>query len=339
MASLYQFLVRCFLVVAFAVAPALTGPALAADLGETITNVARVAWNDGSERQLLTNEATITVEAARTDSTIEFFRYSPSLPGATQQTINGSDYAPDGNPSGTFVSIGPAINPGNSVIDLSTSIPLTSATAYLTGEVMFVRVLDAGQNGNPNSVETVVITVESSSGDAITLRLYESGPDTGEFWAYVPSEKQATPRNDTPLTTGTRSSLTATYVDAFDASEISVDTALVDPFGRVFNAVTGELLDDVPVTLINSDTGQPAEVFGADGVSRYPSSITTGSRVVDAGGLVYQLETGEFRFPLVAPGTYEIRVDEPAGLLTSSILDAAAFEGFDGAPWAIIPAS
>jgi len=227
----------------------------------------------------------------------------------------------------------------NASFDMSTTIPLAPATAYLTGEVVFVRVTDPGQNGDSTRIETVTIVVASSTGDSITLRLHESGPDTGEFWAFVPSARDATPVNDRHLTTAARSNLTATYVDSFDSTEVSVDTALVDPFGRVFNALTGELLNGLPVTLINTATGEPAEVFGVDGVSRYPSSITTGSQVTDAGGLVYDLEDGEFRFPLVAAGDYEVRVDAPDGFMTSSITDPDAFQGFDAAPFTIATGS
>jgi len=318
----------------------MTGAAAATELGDTITNVARIAWTEGDQSvRIVTNEATIRVEAERTASTIRFFRHAPSMANATRVNINGSDYAPDGDATGEFRPIGPVSNPGNAQIDMSAAIPLVPAVAYLTGEVMFVRVSDPGQNGNPDRIETVTVKIEASTGDEVTLRLYETGPDTGAFYGYVPSARDATPINDTRLTTATRSHLTATYIDSFDANEVSVDTALVDPFGRVFNALTGELLDGIPVTLINVETGQPADVYGVDGVSRYPSSITTGSRIEDAGGLIYDLAQGEFRFPLVAPGRYKIRVDEPEGYLTSSIFDELAFGDFDGAPFAITSGS
>jgi len=338
--SLCQFLVRCFLLVALAAFPGLAGTTVAAELGETIANTAEVSWNNGgSDLSILTNEASFVVEAERTESTIEFFRHAPSLSNATREQVNGADYAPGGAGTGSFVPVLSSNALSNLPFDLSSTVPLAPASAYLTGEIMFVRVTDPGQNGNPNRIETVVVTVNVDTGDGITLRLYESGPDTGEFWAYIPSSRQTTPVNDPELTTATRSTLTATYIDSFDSTEVSVDTALVDPFGRVFNALTGELLDDIPVTLINSATGQPAEVFGVDGVSRYPSSITTGSQVTDAGGVVYDLEDGEFQFPLVAPGTYELQIETPDGFIISSNNDSAAFQGFPGAPFTIVPAS
>ena len=340
LATVRHLLGKVLWLLTIAVLSVSTGQASAAELGDTVTNVARVAWSNGGQRvNLVTNEATIRVEAAQTDSTIEFFRYAPSIAGSTPQAINGSDYSSNGSLTGSFIPIGPAVNPGNTPIDLSSPIPLLPAEAFLTGEVMFVRVTDAGQNGNSNRIETVVVTIEVTTGDSVVLRLYESGPDTGEFFGYVPSVQRTTPINDTLLTTSARAGLTAVYVDSFDASETSIDTALIDPFGRVFNALTGELLDGIPVTLIDSSTGRPATVFGIDGVSSFPSSIITGSRVVDDSGLVYDLAEGEFRFPLVPPGTYEIRVDEPDGFRASSIVDPRAFEDFDAAPFSIIPAS
>ena len=338
--SFCQFLVRCVLLSALTLFSVSTGSAVAVEFGASITNTARVAWAVGdTEVRTITNEATFVVEPQRTESTIEFFRFAPSLSNALQEQINGSDFAPDGTPDGLFTPVLSGSDQTSLQIEMGSSIPLSPAPAFLTGELMFVRVTDLGQNGNANRIETVVAVVSISTGDSVTLRLYESGPDTGEFWGFVPSSRQPTPVNDQQLTTGTRASLTATYIDSFDATEVSVDTALVDPFGRVFNALTGEFLDGVPVTLINSETGQPADVFGIDGISRYPSTLTTGSVVTDAGGLVYDLEDGEFRFPLVAPGLYEVQVDVPDGFILSLTDDAAAFENFEGAPFTIVPGS
>ena len=200
---------------------------------------------------------------------------------------------------------------------------------------MFVRVEDLGQNGDPNTVETISITVTTSDGDTVTLRLYESGPDTGEFWAYIPSSRDATPTNDAALTTPQGTTLTATYIDSFDATEVSVDTALVDPYGRVFNGLTGEMIDNARVTLINAATGQPANVFGIDGISPYPNSVLSGQDTTDASGLVYDMRPGEFRFPLVALGEYFVRVEAPEGHSFASILTAADFALLDNAPFAI----
>src|SRR3546814_14449830 len=67
-----------------------------------------------------------------------------------------------------------------------------------------------------------------------------------------------------------------------------------------------------PYTTLFRSTGQPAEVFGDDGVSAYPSSVVTGQSVTDAGGTTYDFPPGDYRFPFVAPGTYRLVVEPPA---------------------------
>lgn len=317
-----------------------------AQLGRTVTNVASVTYDvENGSLTFSTNPAEFVIEAFRTPSTIEFFRFAPNAPDAFQTRINGSDYNPDfsASPSegeeDTFVPVGEPRTVGNQLLDFSGPVDLAPALTYLAGELMIVRVIDSGQNGDPETIENLIIMIRTSGGDQVELRLYESGPDTGEFYAYVPSTREETPPNDVRLSTFGETVLTARYIDAFDATEVSVDTALVDPFGRVFDSFTGELIDGTEVSIVDAATGQPADVYGVDGLSRYPSTLLTGSLVTDASGLTYQLEPGEFLFPLMRPGAYRVLVSPPEGYIFASAFDAAQFEGLQGAPYAIIPGS
>ena len=328
-----------------------SGAAHATTLGQTVTNIASVDYSEfnGTRVSLVTNQVEFTIEAARTPSTIEFFRYAPSAPDAQITSVNGSDYSPSGDMKGPFQAM-QAPNGAAGFIDLNNPIPLIPASLYITGEDIFVRVTDVGQNGDPNVIETVVITLVTEDGgvttasaskaatankDAIVLRLYESGPDTGEFFGYTPSTRDATPTYDPVLTTGSEVEMTATYVDIFDSSEVSVDTALVDPYGRVFNGATGELINGARVRLIDATTGQPAVVYGIDGVSTYPSEVITGSQVTDSSGRVYDLREGEFRFPLATLGDYYIEVDPPTGFEFASALSPSDFLGLENGPFVI----
>lgn len=317
------------------------GTAHAAELGATVTNTAHMTFSDGNSQRVTvaTNPAVFVIEAARTPSTIEFFRYSPTAASALIDTVNGTDYSPSGSDSGPFEAIGASDSGGGAKVDLSTEVPLTPATTYASGELMFIRVIDKGQNGDPNRIETVVITVTASTGDEVVLRLYESGPDTGEFWAYLPSTRDVTPVNDTELTTGADTVLTAQYIDSFDETEISVDTALVDPYSRVFNALTGDLINEADVTIIDAATGLPATVFGVDGQSTFPSTVTTGTFVTDSSGFIYELREGEFLFPVLPAGEYYIQIDAPQGYSFSSIFDASDFAGLTNAPFTIFDSS
>lgn len=341
MVSLWNRIWAGVMLFAIASAFALTlAPPADAALGDEVTNIATISQETPTGRATVTTEpAVFRIEARRTVSQIDFFRFAPNAPDAISAQFFGSDSITTGSPAAAFKPInrGSALtqvpqNPG----DVWQLIP---ATRYLPGELMIVRVIDLGQNGDPATVETVIITVTADSGDEITLRLYENGPNSGEFFGYFPSTASQTPIGDETITAPENTLLTATYVDAFDATEISVDTALVDPYGRVFDSVSGELLNGVTVTIVDALTGEPADVFGIDGISAYPNTLETGGTVTDSGGQTYQLAEGQFLFPLMAPGDYRLEIGPPAGYLFPSVRDASSFDTLANAPFEIIPGS
>ena len=311
-----------------------------ADLGDRVVNIATVSHETVDDNRITqtTNEAVFIIEALPTPSTIEFFRYAPASSGSFNIQFSGSDYSPSGDGS-DFTPIGDAITTNGVVLDFSGLVPLAPAEAYLSGELMIVRVIDVGQNGDPNRIETVSITVTTDNNDTITLRLYESGPDTGHFYAYVPSSRDPTAPNDNTLTAPANTTLTATYVDIFDSTEVSVDTALVDPFCRIFDSLTGELIDGAVVTIIDAATGQPATVFGVDGVSLFPSTIVSGATITDSSGLEYPQDDGEFLFPLLLPGDYRLEVSPPPQYLFPSSVAENGFSGIQNAPYTIVDGS
>ncbi|MEL6955699.1 MAG: hypothetical protein AAFO88_03570, partial [Pseudomonadota bacterium] len=310
-------------------------------LGQDVTNIATVDYEqNGIPVSLDTNPASFTVAARPTPSTIDFLRYAPTASDGEVVSLNGSEYSPSGEAEpGAFEPIGPAITTGGVEVDVSAPVRLVPADSYFTGELMVVRVTDAGQNGDPERIETVTIEVRSTTGDLIVMRLFESGPDTGEFYAWLPSTGEETPAHDPTLTAPKDSQLTARYVDVFDDTEVSIDTALVDPFGRLFDSLTGELLDGAQVTIVEADTGRPATVFGVDGRSPYPSTLITGGTVTDEGGTVYDLEPGEFLFPLMAPGEYRLEIIPPGDYVYPSGFPAESFEGLPNGPFEIIEGS
>ena len=140
-----------------------------------------------------------------------------------------------------------------------------------------------------DSIETVVITITASNGDVITLRLYETGPDTGEFFAYLPSTAADSEKNDNVISASGNTQLTATYIDILDQTDVVVDTAVLNPLNSVFSSVDGERIDDAVVTLINVETGTRATVYGVDGFSTFPGQVTSGDDTTDGAGLVYCL--------------------------------------------------
>jgi len=308
--------------------------------GTDVINVATISYTQSGESDnIATNEAVFTIRPPATPAVIEFFRHSPTATSPIMRMINGSEYSPSGDLNGPFQSIGPTTDAGGTNVKVGDEIPLIPATTYLAGELMLVRVTDTGQNLDPNEIDTVVITVEASNGDIIVLRLYESDPDSGEFWAYLPSSALQTPDHDDTITANENTQLTATYIDAFDETDVTVDTAIVNPLNRVFSSVTGEAVDGAVVTLINLDTGAEAVVYGVDGFSTFPSEITSGEDVTDSGGLTYNLEDGQFRFPFVDSGRYAVRVDPPEGYRFASVIDQAVLTNVNDNAFVILPAS
>ncbi len=290
--------------------------------GTEVVNVATLTYTVGDNTATVeTAPAVFTIRPPQTPAQIEFFRHAPTASDIIIRPINGSDYSPDGSLEGPFVQTGTPVTTGGNVVDLSSPIPLIPATTYLAGELMFVRVTDTGQNLDSTVIENVAIVIEGSNGDLITLQLYETGPDTGEFFAYLPSTSAPTPQNDNVISAAGNTQLRATYIDALDSTDVVVDTAILNPLNRVFSSVDGSLVDGATIRLINLDTGAEAEVWGVDGFSTFPSEATSGEDQIDASGLTYENAEGEFRYPIVEAGTYEVRVDAPEGFNFSTILD------------------
>lgn len=291
----------------------LTGAAHA-DVGDNVVNIASVSFTvDGLDFSMESNPAVFVIQAPQTEPEIEFFRYSPNASNPQITSVNGSSFSPSGDINGPFSDIGPARTTGGAIINTGSPLPLIPAQTYLAGELMFVSVTDVAADQDPNVVETIVVTITADNGDVITLRLVESGPNTGEFWAYIPTTASATPLNDNQLTTGSNTLITARYFSTFFSSEVVVDTALVNPSQFVFDSVTGEPIDGASVTIINADTGEPADVYGVDGFSSFPSEVVSGDDVDDQAGLVYDAESGGFVFPMLSPGNYRIEVQAPEG--------------------------
>ena len=304
--------------------------------GVDVTNTATVSFEvDGFPTSTSTGPAVFTIEAERTPSTVEFFRFSPAAPDSIPVQINGSDFL---TPSG-FVPLGTPLSIAGDPISLATPISLVSTPTFFAGESIFVQVEDLGQNIDPTVIESVTTTITSGTGDAITLRLFETGPNTGVFFGFVQSEAGIVDPADDMLAVARNGEIDATYQDPFDATEISNDAAGVDPFTRIFDSNTGVLIDGASVTLVDIATGQPATVFGIDGVSPYPATIISGASASDASGFLYEFQAGEFLFPIVAPGDYRYEVIAPTGYTAPSTALPSAFEDFDTGPFSIGDAS
>ena len=311
-------------------------PSAFADIGDRVSNTAIISQETGAGTlSFPTNEAAFTIEARRTPSEIEFFRIVDNAPDAILVNLNGSDFSPSGELNGPFRSFEAVSVFQQKPLDTSAPANLVPAETYFSGELIVVRVVDVGQNGNADRIETVVITVIADSGDEVTLRLYEDGPNSGHFYGFFPSTAATTPRFDDTLTTPQNAQLTATYIDPFDETEVSVDTALINPFGRIFDSTTGALLDGASITIVDALTGEPADVMAIDGSGSFPSTVESGVPTADSNGLAYQASTGSFLFPILVPGRYRFEIDAPIGYDFPSARAATDLQALPNAPFDI----
>jgi uncharacterized repeat protein (TIGR01451 family) len=320
---------------------ALTGLAIAAGLcGPTharqtavITNTARLSYvtSTGSEG-VNSNTTTLTATAAKTP-TIRLLRMAVGAEGqardvsATQCLVEGGGYvAPDAS--------------GGTEFDPS-SVKLRAATSFHAGEPVFIAISAPDENRDATTRESMTITLKTTLGDKETLKVWETGTDTGRFLAYIHAT-DATPKPfDCQISAPRGHALDVTVAD-FYAGAAAAAQALIDPYGYVFDSRTGKAIDGARVTLVDQATGAPAKVFGDDGVSLYPATVISGHDVTDAGGATYQFAPGQYRFPLVASGRYSLFVEPPEGYAAPSSATEAALAKLaapDGGAFRISPGS
>ncbi len=301
----------------------------------TISNTAFITYQlqDGQTRTSTTNTVELKV-TQRTPSTLEFFQYAPAYPGALLLPIGASQYNP--NNSGDFAPLDPPTFFGTP-LDLSQPLPVVPVQQYHQGEPAFLRLTDYDQNTNPDEVEIVQVTISvgGNINDREIITLIETGPNTGVFTGYIPTGSPPPTQFDGELTVGTNIAINATYTDIYDQTDAAAASAIVDPYGVVFNSETGVGVNGVVVTMMDLNTGNPAQVFGDDGVSDYPETMTTGGTVIDQSGRVYNYPQGTFRFPFVYPGNYQFVIELPVNYRAPSVLGDAFLQTLPGAPFAL----
>lgn len=236
------------------------------------------------------------------------------------------------------------IEPGGAFATLATDpAQLLQSSQFSAGDVIVFAVILPSANIADTVRDTVEVNVRLANGDAERLTLVEDSPDSGRFIGMINSLGVPPPivAGDCRLsvTPGTSISLTVAEVGTAALSATAVIDFLVDPFGIVFDSGDGTPVSGVRVSIVDAVTGQPAQVFGDDGVSSYPSTMITGQRVTDASGRVYDFPAGDYRFPFVAPGTYRLVVTPPAPFTAPSQAPPAALASFrrpdDGLPFVI----
>ena len=315
---------------------------------QVISNTASAQWADG---QALSNRVDVTVRARPPEQpVIKTYRI---VDGGGNKTVPLVPTRCAGSVGG--IAAQSAASSGDQLIQLAgvyAGIPtapasLQSSDAFRAGEVLVVGVTLASANVDPNAIDTLRVILDLANGDSERITLTETAVNSGEFVGFINTigVPPAVVAGDCRLSVNPGTPIQLRITDQANASLVAIATIdfLVDPFGIVFDSGDGSAVPGSRVTLINTATGQPAQVFGDDGVSAYPATVITGQNVTDASGKVYTFPPGDYRFPFVAPGTYRLVVEPPAPYTAPSKASPADLAGLrrpdDGLPFTITDAS
>ena len=300
--------------------------------GTIITNQARAAYLDprGDLLTIQSNQVDVSTVAIRTLATLTFTRVTASGSGVP---VGPTSCAAGG---GAFQTLPDPVLLGAVTIDPNQPHTLAPTGMYNAGEALFVTLSDLDQNQDPGVRETVDVTISSAApGDSETLRLTETAADSGLFAGYLQTVTGPAIPGDCLLQVATDSDVTAFYQDPEDLTDSSSAAAVVDPLSIVFDSGSGNAIDGAIVTIVDAVSGAPAVVYGSDGLSSLPSTVTSGGSASDSSGQVYEFPAGGFRFPVLPAGDYRIEIQPPAGYIGLSTLDMGVLQGLPGAPFVL----
>lgn len=179
-----------------------------------IENTAHVAYLPAGETSPVTLESnTVVTEVLPlpTPADLQFLRYDPTAEGATPIAIDGGQCRVEG---GSFAPLPPVTDGDGNPLD-PTNAQTDPAPGYYTGEPVVVAVADPNRNADPNVREYVDVDITTTTGDAETLRLQETGPDTGVFAGAIQSVPMppAPTQWDCVLSLAAFAQITARYTD------------------------------------------------------------------------------------------------------------------------------
>lgn len=300
---------------------------------QTITNIASARWNIGAEEySVQSNRVSFLVQLGDA----ELHTFTP-MPGSQVTAELLPQYC------SAATSGGGGLSPQNHT---TISTPIVETGRLVIGQTLVLRLDAPMANLNPVAIDQIVFEMTTAAGDREIVPARESAPDSGEFFASIATTGTPPPvvQEDCRLSLSNGGQIVVSAHTDGGSETLASGTvdALADPFGLVFDSFDGRPVDGARVTLINNATGAPAQVFAFDGVTPYPSTVISGEPVTDAGGTVYNVDSGEYVFPLTALGTYRIAIEPPAPYSAPSAAtpaQIALLQRPDGSPFRITSAS
>jgi uncharacterized repeat protein (TIGR01451 family) len=318
-----------------------TSVSIFAETPEPIKNTATLLYSIGTtQTSLPSNTTQLFLQRPPTPAVVKFLRLVPNNNSAVLLPIDG------GMCSNATSGMRPlAISATSANLSINPqAAPVLDTTVFHANEPIVISLSDQNRNTDPLIRETVEVNLKSSSGDQERLILNETGIDTGVFTSIIETSRppQVPTDRDCKISVSQGAILTASYVDTFYPTDIAQANVLVDPYGIIFNSQTGEPINGARITIINIATGLPAQVFGDDGTSLYPSTVITGTRVTDSSGRIYDFPIGGYRFPFLNAGNYRFNVEAPKDFIVPSSVTSSAllqFRDSEGNPFVITAGS
>jgi uncharacterized repeat protein (TIGR01451 family) len=314
-------------------------PAHAQALPNVISNTAQAEWTIGGQTlSRPSNQVDIAVDRTPPpQATLQVFRFSGA--GGSRVTMpqtmcRGTNGLEPVNLQGVFS--GYSSNPAS----------IAPATAIRAGEPLILHISAPAQNLSAGAIDSFEAQIVTDSGDSERFVLTESAANSGIFLAMVNTRAvpPAAVQSDCVLSVRPGDELHFDLGNVATGSPIaSADVdILVDPFGVTFDSGDGTAVNGTQVTIVDAATGAPAQVFGDDGVSSFPSSIVAGSTVSDSSGQQYIFPAGFYRFPFLRPGDYRLIITPPSPYTHPSVAtpaEIALLTRPDGGQFTIAPGS
>lgn len=239
-------------------------PAYAQSSPQQIVNTASAQWDIGAERITVnSNTVQFTVEQRVPETGITLYRLSRD-PGATTHALPPTMCS--GTSGRTPMALG---GPYADTQNAAASLLVT--TTIRAGEPLVIGLTAPTKNINPMAIDTFEAVIATSNGDRERISFTEDAPNSGRFVAFINTKAiPPTPSaGDCALSVNPGDTINVELDDA--SSGLAVGQAdveiLVDPFGLTFDSGDGAPVDGSRVTIVDAATGQPAEVFGDDGLS------------------------------------------------------------------------
>lgn len=304
-----------------------------------ITNIAQAEWDVGNQRlQKPSNRVDLQVvppPVVPPEITIYHF---DDPPGAEQLRLPGTICRGSGGSvpvelAGVFA--GTSTDPAS----------LAPTSRIRAGEPVIVSIFAPNKNLSSAAIDNFDIMLTTPAGDSETINIVETEVNSARFVGMINTAAipPAPVQGDCVLSVQPGDTLDV-GIDEIGGNPLgTVELGiLIDPFGETFDSGDGTPVSGTRVTLIDVSTGQPADVFGDDGISVFPSTIISGGSVTDSGGNVYDFTDGFYRFPFARPGQYRLIIEPPAPYTAPSAAtpaQLAVFRRTDGEPFTIVDGS